>query len=63
MTGYKDGTFRPDLALSRAEAVTIINRLTGRNPATSEKPAFKDVPATHWAYGDIQTAAGTQPYS
>lgn len=61
MTGYKDGTFRPDLALSRAEAVTIINRLTGRNPATSEKPAFKDVPATHWAYGDIQTAAGTQP--
>lgn len=61
MTGYKDGTFRPEQALSRAEAVTIINRLTGRKPTISGKPVFKDVPATYWAYGDIQTASGTQP--
>ncbi len=58
MTGYKDGRFRPEQALSRAEAVTILNRLTGRQPITTQKPIFRDVPTTHWAYGDIQSAAG-----
>ncbi|MFC5530720.1 fibronectin type III domain-containing protein [Cohnella yongneupensis] len=60
MTGFKDGSFRPDKALSRAEAVTIINRLIGRKPSTASAPLYKDVSATYWAYGDIQAAAGAQ---
>ncbi|MCD9025171.1 S-layer homology domain-containing protein [Cohnella silvisoli] len=60
LTGFKDGTFRPGKALSRAEAVVLINRLIGRKPDPSEEPRYKDVPATHWAYGDIQAAAN--PY-
>ena len=30
ITGYEDGTFRPDRALTRAEAVTVINRMLNR---------------------------------
>ena len=30
INGYEDGTFRPDRALTRAEAVTVINRMLNR---------------------------------
>ncbi|PSJ97318.1 S-layer homology domain-containing protein [Brevibacillus fortis] len=32
MKGYEDGTFRPNQILTRAEAVVLFNRLTGRTP-------------------------------
>lgn len=54
MQGYEDGTFRPDDTLTRAEAVTIINRVLGRKPLKGvEISPWKDVQTTHWAYGDI----------
>jgi hypothetical protein len=58
MTGYNDGTFKPDSKLTRAEAVKVLNILFKRAPLTGvTTPSFTDVPATHWAYADIEAAA------
>ncbi|WP_063565859.1 S-layer homology domain-containing protein [Paenibacillus sp. O199] len=58
MTGYNDGKFKPNSKLTRAEAVKVLNVLFKRTPATGvTTPTFTDVPATHWAYADIEAAA------
>jgi hypothetical protein len=61
LTVFKDGTFRPSQTLSRAEAVVLINRLIGLKSNAAGEPLYKDVPATHWAYGAIQAAAQQAP--
>ncbi|WP_342565440.1 Ig-like domain-containing protein [Paenibacillus sp. FSL R7-0345] len=57
ITGYEDGTFRPNQSLTRAETVTIINRALGIAPLTSAAQKWTDVPAQYWAYGSIQAAS------
>ncbi|WP_128104119.1 S-layer homology domain-containing protein [Paenibacillus sp. DCT19] len=58
MVGYSDGTFKPNSKLTRAEAVKVLNVLFNRAPRTGVvTPSFNDVPATHWAYADIEAAA------
>ncbi|MDR6722828.1 hypothetical protein J2W91_001280 [Paenibacillus amylolyticus] len=58
MVGYSDGSFKPNNKLSRAEAVKVLNVLFNRTPRTGVvTPSFNDVPATHWAYADIEAAA------
>ncbi len=56
--GYSDGTFAPDKTVSRAEAVTIINRARGTSKKAEDIPKtisilFMDVDRGHWAFGDI----------
>ncbi|WP_167859536.1 Ig-like domain repeat protein [Paenibacillus cymbidii] len=55
--GYEDGTFRPDAALTRAEAVAMINKLLGRAPYLDAPAQWPDVPASNWAFGAIQEAS------
>ena len=54
VSGYKDGTFRPDANITRAEFVTILSRIPHDDIGT--EGSFSDVPKTHWAYNAVQTA-------
>jgi len=64
VTGFEDGTFRPNNATTRAEAVTIMNRVLERtpNPATIDEhlndiQLFNDLTNAHWAFYQIMEAA------
>ena len=58
ITGYPDGTFRPNRSMSRAEFVTLMNRLLNRGPLLGRPaPRWADVPASHWAHGDVEEAS------
>ncbi|MFD2703608.1 glycosyl hydrolase 53 family protein [Paenibacillus shunpengii] len=58
MKGTTDRHFRPDQYLTRAEAVTVINRVLGRTNANAvQQPLWLDVPASHWAYEEVQAAS------
>ena len=52
--GYPDKTFRPDNNITRAEVVTIINRVIGA--AEKDITVCEDVSENHWAYDDIKKA-------
>ncbi|MDO4271079.1 MAG: S-layer homology domain-containing protein [Eubacteriales bacterium] len=55
VSGYKDGTFRPDASITRAEFVTILSRFPHNDIGTEKR--FSDVPSTYWAADAVQTAA------
>ncbi|MCD1261192.1 S-layer homology domain-containing protein [Paenibacillus athensensis] len=56
--GYPDGSFQPEQAITRAEAVAIINKTLGRKPSGGAVTApWKDVDASNWAYDDIVEAS------
>lgn len=57
ISGYADGTFRPEQTLKRAEVVVMINRLLDRGPLTTMAARWSDVPNDHWAFGQIQEAS------
>ncbi len=62
ITGYADGTFLPDRTITRAQAVTVINRARGTSKTASAlssdyKSAFSDVDSSYWAYADIAEAS------
>lgn len=58
LRGYQDGTFRPNAQLTRAEAVTVFNRVLGRGPLTGvPQLQWSDVPSSYWAFGDIEEAS------
>jgi len=56
--GYPDGTFRPNVDLSRAQAAVMIVHGLGETPVEPPKGAiFGDVSASHWAAGYIERLA------
>ncbi|WP_138754485.1 S-layer homology domain-containing protein [Paenibacillus sinopodophylli] len=63
VSGYPDGTFRPDRPLTRAEAVTTINVILHRSGESWIQPSWSDVPATHWAFHAIEEASETHDYT
>ena len=60
ISGYPDGTFQPERAISRAEAAKIINRIYQRAPqpeAARQKLPYTDITPTHWAWAEIVEAS------
>lgn len=57
LTGYPDGSFKPDANMTRAEACTMFSRAEKRDLSPIGSVSFTDVPASHWAYKYIMNAA------
>ena len=69
ITGYTDGTFRPEATITRAEVTAITNRLLDRaadedyvDDHAGELRQFPDVSASYWAYHDIVEATNAHSY-
>lgn len=63
ITGFENGTFQPRKELTRAETVTVLNRLFERGPLKgAAASSWSDVPASHWAYNDINEASSDHAY-
>lgn len=68
INGYEDGTFRPDQPITRAETVTIINRLLKRAPdknhMLNDMIKWPDNANTDvWYYEAIQEATNSHTYT
>ena len=66
INGYNDGSFRPDKAITRAEAMTLVNAVLGREPHEDHLLAnmiiWPDNPKTAWYYEEIQEATNSHDY-
>lgn len=54
ISGYPDGTFKPESNVTRAEMVKLINN--AYSLTASGSASFTDVPSGHWAYAEVQKA-------
>ena len=66
--GFADGTFRPNVNITRAQACVIVNRALNRKPATERLlPTAKminwpDCTPSDWYYADMQEATNSHDY-
>ena len=51
ISGYPDGTFKPDNSITRAEFVVLVNKAMGYTKKGNAY--FKDLSSSHWAYNEI----------
>ena len=69
ITGYPDGSFRPDRNVTRAELMAMINRATGRAPKSADAflPGMKtwsdNANTGAWYYLDVQEATNSHTYT
>ena len=65
--GYSDGSFRPTKPITRAEVVTIVNRMLNRSFDASVSlnavTNFSDVPVVHWAFAAIAEATTSHDHT
>ena len=67
VTGYGDGTFAPDKTITRAETITIINRVLYRAPHDNhllpQMTTWSDNKPGTWYYAQVQEATNSHTYS
>ena len=56
VSGYPDGTFKPDASITRAEFATMLVKALGLD-TTGTTGQFTDVTADSWYYGSVNAAA------
>ncbi|MFK0524689.1 S-layer homology domain-containing protein, partial [Paenibacillus illinoisensis] len=54
LKGYQDGSVKPNNSITRAEFVTLVNRMFGFTDTIAAN--FKDLPPSNWAYNDVAKA-------
>lgn len=67
LSGYEDGTIRPENEISRAEVMKIVNLLLGRNPSepyvkSLDFNPFSDLKKDKWYYTTVLEATVTHNY-
>lgn len=69
ISGYPDGSFKPDNAITRAETARILNSLFDRKvnekglaKVMADLRLYKDLDKSHWAYYEIIEASHTHQY-
>ena len=65
--GYPDGTFGPQKLITRAEAMTMVNRTIDRHPDADhlldDMIVWPDNPETAWYYEQVQEATNSHEYT
>ena len=65
--GYPDGTFGPQKLITRAEAMTMVNRTIDRHPhedhLLADMIVWPDNPETAWYYEQVQEATNSHEYT
>lgn len=59
LTGYQDGTFRPNSNVTRAQLAKLLVLARGWTPLNPPSARFSDVGPSDWAYQFVETAADT----
>lgn len=57
VTGFQDGTFKPNENITRAHAAVILARVLNLDTTNIKNPNFKDVPKNHLYYKEIAAVA------
>lgn len=68
INGYEDGTFRPEANVTRAEVMTVINKIIGRSADASyvkslDNNKFSDLDKNAWYYVDVMEATTDHNYT
>ena len=70
VSGYGDGSFRPDSVITRAEVVSIVNRMLDRQADAGYVQnhrgsliQYTDLSPSHWAYLPIMEASNAHDYT
>ena len=56
ITGYDDGSIKPESTVTRAEMAAIVLRMLNLTSVSTYQNVFNDVTSEHWAADTIQTA-------
>lgn len=63
LSGYPNGTFRPEAMLTRAEGITLVLKLSKQADSGVDLPTLTDVSSKHWAARSIATGLAAEMVS
>lgn len=63
ITGFTDGTFKPEMIVTRAQSAAILSRTLGIGIGEYSNPDFMDLSKTHWAYSYIAALVDREVFS